>query len=236
GLVQGLLITRAGLQPFILTLAGMLIYRGVSQTILSGGDIAFGNSKERAVQVLVDDIGNGSVLGIPTPALIFLGVMAVATFFLHFTVFGRYLFAIGGNRDAARYSGIPVQRVETASYVICAGLAGLAGVLYAAYLPQANHNIGFGYELTAIAAAVLGGCSLRGGEGTVPGVLIGAAIMQVLENGINMFQIRYGDGKTFRLDENWKFMIIGGVILGAVVLDQVLHHVRARRRSTGGKE
>jgi ribose transport system permease protein len=230
GLVQGLLITRAGLQPFILTLAGMLIYRGISQTVLAGGDISFGGFQSPAVRFLVETIGEGNVLGVPSPVIIFLAVMAAATFLLHFTVFGRYLYAIGGNREAARYSGIAVEAVETSTYVISAGLAGLAGVMYAAYLPQVNHNIGFGYELTAIAAAVLGGCSLRGGEGTVPGVLIGAAIMQVMDNGINMFQIRLAEGRTFRLDENWKFIIIGGVILGAVVLDQAMFRFRGRRR------
>lgn len=230
GLVHGLLVTRAGLQPFIVTLAGMLIYRGVSQTVLDGGDISFGDSQSPAVRFLVDRIGEGNLLGIPSPAVILLVATAAAAFLLHSTVFGRYLYAIGGNREAARYSGIPVERMETSTYIISAGLAGVAGVVYAAYLPQVDHNIGFGYELTAIAAAVLGGCSLRGGEGGIPGVLIGAAIMQVMDNGINMFQVRLAGGRVFRLDENWKFMIIGGVILGAVVLDGLLHRFRERRR------
>jgi ribose transport system permease protein len=230
GLLQGLLITRAGLQPFILTLAGMLIYRGVSQTILGGGDISFGEPADPAIRFLIERVGEGRFLGIPAPAVVFLGVMAAASFLLHFTVFGRYVYAIGGNREAARYSGIPVARVETATYLISAGLAGLAGVVYAAYLPQVNHNIGFGYELTAIAAAVLGGCSLRGGEGSIPGVLLGAAIMQVMDNGINMFQLKLAGGRTFRLDENWKYIIIGGVILGAVVLDGLMFRLRAGRK------
>jgi len=230
GLLQGLLITRAGLQPFILTLAGMLICRGIAQTVLGGGDISFGDSQDPAVRFLIEDVGDGRILGAPALALIFLAVLAIGTFFLHFTVFGRYLYAVGGNREAARYSGVPVAAVETATYVISAGLAGLAGVAYAAYLPQVDHNIGFGYELTAIAAAVLGGCSLRGGEGSTLGVLIGAAIMQVMDNGINLFQIKLEGGRTFRLSENWKYTIIGGVILGAVVLDQVMHRLRGRRR------
>ncbi len=231
GLVQGLLITRAGLQPFILTLCGMLIYRGVSQTVLGGGDISFGDSQVVAVSFFVSEIGEGSFLWIITwPVIIFLVVMGAAAYLLHFTVFGRYLFAIGGNREAARYSGIPVRTVETVTYVVSAGLAGLAGVVHAAYLPQVNHQIGIGYELTAIAAAVLGGCSLRGGEGSIPGILIGAAIMQVIDNGINLFRIPLGNGRTWRLDENWKHIIIGGVILGAVSLDGLLHKLRQRRR------
>ena len=110
---------------------------------------------------------------------------------LHFTVFGRYVYAIGGNRDAAEYSGINVKRVETLTYVISAGLGGVAGICYAAYIGQMSQQVGIAYELYAIAAAVLGGCSLRGGEGTVLGIIIGSAIMRVIDNGINMFQFLY---------------------------------------------
>ena len=103
-------------------------------------------------------------------------------------MFGRYVYAIGGNRDAAEYSGIPVKKVETSTYVISAGLAGVAGVCYAAYIGQMSQQVGVAYELYAIAAVVLGGCSLRGGEGTVLGIVIGSAIMRVIDNGINMFR------------------------------------------------
>src|SRR6185436_18642656 len=100
-------------------------------------------------------------------------------YLLHFTVFGRYVYAIGGNRDAAAYSGINVKRVETMTYVISSGLAGVAGICYAAYIGQMSQQVGVAYELYAISAVVLGGCSLRGGEGTVLGVVIGSAIMRV---------------------------------------------------------
>jgi ribose transport system permease protein len=171
---------------------------------------------------------------IPYPLLIFLGVVALGGYILHATVFGRYLYAIGGNRDAAKYSGIPVKRIETTTYVISAGLAGVAGVCYAAYIGQMSQQVGVAYELYAIAAVVLGGCSLRGGEGTVLGSVIGSAMMKVIDNGINMFQIRYQDAdgvpRLWRLDANWTFIIVGSVILIAVVLDQVLHVVQAKRR------
>src|SRR5438093_4442463 len=154
---------------------------------------------------------------------------------MHFTVFGRYVYAIGGNREAAAYSGINVKRVETMTYVISAGLAGVAGVCYAAYIGQMSQQVGIAYELYAIAAAVLGGCSLRGGEGTVVGIIIGSAIMRVIDNGINMFQLFYRDGQNqrriWRLDPNWTFIIIGVVILVAVILDQVVHIVQAKRRT-----
>ena len=177
---------------------------------------------------------NGDPL-IPYPLIIFLTAIAIGTYVLHFTVFGRYVYAIGGNRDAAEYSGINVKKVETLTYVISSGLGGLAGVCYAAYIGQMSQQVGVAYELYAIAAAVLGGCSLRGGEGTVLGMIIGAGIMRVIDNGINMFQLRYEDTsgipRIWRLNPNWTFIIIGGVILVAVILDQVVHFVQAARRT-----
>ena len=234
GLGQGLLITRLKLQPFIVTLGGMLLIRGVSQTVAEGGTISFGDAPFL-------QLANGGLFRVqgepllPYPVLIFLVVVGIGTFLLHSTVLGRYVYAIGGNREAARYSGIDVDRVETLTYVISAGLAGAAGVCYAAYIGQMSQQVGVAYELYAIAAAVLGGCSLRGGEGTVLGIVIGSAIMRVIDNGINMFQLQYrderGSPRIWRLDPNWTFIIIGAVILLAVILDQLVHMVNAARRT-----
>jgi ribose transport system permease protein len=210
GLVQGLLITQLNLQSFIVTLGGMLLVRGVSQTIVKGGTLGFGDSPFRNLA----DTGLFQVHGdalLPYPLLIFIAVVLVAAYVLHFTVFGRYVYAIGGNRDAAEYSGIAVRKVETITYVISAGLAGVAGICYAAYIGQMSQQVGIAFELYAIAAAVLGGVSLRGGEGTIVGIIIGTAIMRVINNGITMFQI--------------------AVILVAVILDQVVHAVQAKRRT-----
>jgi ribose transport system permease protein len=233
GLLQGLLITRLKLQPFIVTLGGMLLIRGVSQTIVEGGTLSLGTSPLLRMANGGLFLHGGDPL-VPYPALIFLAVIALGTYLLHFSVFGRYVYAIGGNRDAAAYSGINVRRVETSTYVISAGLAGVAGVCYAAYIGQMSQQVGVAYELYAIAAVVLGGCSLRGGEGTVLGIIIGSAMMRVIDNGINMFQIRYQDQdgvpRLWRLNPNWTFIIVGGVILIAVVLDQVVHIVGAARR------
>ncbi|HEY7118773.1 MAG TPA: ABC transporter permease [Tepidisphaeraceae bacterium] len=236
GLIQGLLITRLDLQSFIVTLGGMLLLRGVSQTIVKGGTLSLGD-------VPLIKLANGGLFPtvgspdgtVPYPLLIFVGVILVAAYVLHFTVFGRYVYAIGGNREAAEYSGIPVKRVETLTYVISALSGGIAGVCYAAYIGQMSQQVGIAYELYAIAAAVLGGVSLRGGEGTVVGVIIGSCIMKVIENGINMFQWIYRDRdgirRLWRLDNNWTFIIIGAVILVAVMLDQVVHIFQARRRT-----
>jgi ribose transport system permease protein len=234
GLAQGLLITRLKLQPFIVTLGGMLLVRGVSQTVVQGGTISFGDSP--FLSLANDGLihVNGDPL-IPYPLIIFLLAIAVATYVLHFTVFGRYVYAIGGNRDAAEYSGINVKKVETLTYVVSAGLGGVAGVCYASYIGQMSQQVGIAYELYAIAAAVLGGCSLRGGEGTVLGMVVGSAMMRVIDNGINMFQVRYEDQsgipRIWRLNPNWTFIIIGAVILQAVILDQVVHIVQAARRT-----
>jgi len=168
------------------------------------------------------------------PLLIFGAVAALGAYVLHFTVLGRYIYAIGGNREAARYSGINVKRVELLTYVISSGTAGIAGICYAAYIGQMSQQVGVAYELYAIAAAVLGGCSLRGGEGTIFGVLIGASIMRVIDNGINMFQVQYTDQdgirRIWRLNPNWNWIIVGAVILVAVILDQIVHMVQAARR------
>lgn len=230
GLSQGLLITRLGLQPFIVTLGGMLLLRGVSQTIVRGGTLSLGD-------IPLVNLSNGGLFNglIPYPVLIFLAVVIICAYVLHFTVFGRYVYAIGGNRDAAEYSGIPVKRVETMTYVISAFSGGVAGVCYAAYIGQMSQQVGIAYELYAIAAAVLGGVSLRGGEGTVIGIIIGSCIMRVIDNGINMFQWIYTDARgirrIWRLDNNWTFIIIGAVILVAVILDQVVHILQANRRT-----
>ena len=233
GLIQGLLITRLKLQPFIVTLGGMLLLRGISQTIVDGGVISMGESPLlNLASGGVLHLGRDPLLGYPL--IIFLAVAGLGAYVLHYTVLGRYIYAIGGNRDAAEYSGINVKRVETLTYVISAGTAGVAGVCYAAYIGQMSQQVGVAYELYAIAAAVLGGCSLRGGEGTILGIIIGSSMMRVIDNGINMFQVQYRDPdgirRIWRLNPNWNFIIVGAVILAAVILDQVVHMVQAARR------
>jgi ribose transport system permease protein len=211
----------------------MLLIRGVSQTIVDGGVISMGDSSllNLASGGLLH-IGRDPIIG--WPLIIFGTVAAVGAYVLHYTVLGRYIYAIGGNRDAARYSGINVNRVELLTYVISAGAAGIAGICYSSYIGQMSQKVGESYELYAIAAAVLGGCSLRGGEGTVFGILIGASMMRVIDNGINMFQVQYADGegiqRIWRLNNNWQWIIVGAVILVAVILDQVVHMVQAARR------
>ena len=233
GFVQGSLITRLSLQPFIVTLGGMLVVRGVAQVLTGGGTLSLSDSGlPEAMEATLLQVGGWTVL--TTPSLVLLVVVVVMGYLLHFTVFGRYLYAIGGSRDAAEYSGIPVKRVETMAYVLSATLAGVAGVVET-YVGSMMHTNGVAYELYAIAAAVIGGVSLRGGEGTVVGVVIGAALLRVIYNGINLFKYVYKDAagrvQEFRLGSQWEYVIVGTVIVLAVILDQAVHVLQQRRRT-----
>ncbi|MBP6964953.1 MAG: ABC transporter permease [Armatimonadetes bacterium] len=205
GLAHGALITRLKLQPFIVTLCSMLILRGLARGLTEDETMGFG---ERFPGFRL--LGNGDWLGIPAPVVILIVVGIIAHFFMRYTVYGRYLYAIGRNPDAARYSGVKVDRMQTGAYLACAVLAGIAGILHASYTNSVQPaTTGQAYELYAIAAAVLGGCSMRGGEGTVLGIIIGASIMRVMYNGIILVGI-----PTF-----YEFAVIGLVILIGVVAD-----------------
>lgn len=215
GLWHGFLVARMRLQPFIATLCTMLVLRGHARVLVDEQTMGFGN-RFLGVRAL----GDGFVLGVPSPVVILVGVALVAGFFMHFTVYGRYLYAIGRNPQAAEYSGVKVGRMQTAAYVACGTLAALAGILYASYTNSTQPaTSGLAYELYAIAAAVLGGCSLRGGEGTVVGIIVGAAIMRVMANGINLLGVAPA----------WEFAVIGYVILVGVIGD-ALYRQRAARR------
>ena len=224
GFVQGQLVSRVKLAPFIVTLAGMMIVGGFTQVITEGRSVGF-----RGQHATFANLADTSFLGISVPFWVLLMVLPVALYLLHFTVFGRYVYALGGNREAARYSGVPTHKVEVAVYVVSATTAGIAGVLYAAYLPSLSYTTGIMYELYAIASCVLGGCSLMGGQGTILGVLIGGAIMRVLRNGINVFVLWPGTPREFRLSSNYEKFIVGLVILTAVIIDVVIKRINARR-------
>jgi len=161
--------------------------------------------------------------------VVFLTVVAVAAaFFLNRTVYGRHLKALGNNEEAAKFSGINTDRMIISAYVICSSLAGLGGLLFVLDVNSAQ-PVDFGnfYELYAIAAAVLGGCSLRGGEGTIMGVIIGTAVMRVLNNSINLIDW---------ISKNIEFAVIGAVILAGVIVDELAKRMMARRRSEALKE
>jgi ribose transport system permease protein len=208
GSLHGFLVTRMNLQPFIVTLCGLLIYRGIARfyTEDATAGFAFGTSFPTLEWLVA-----GRTFGIPHSFIAFIIIALIMGVVLHRSVFGRYLFAVGKNEEAARYSGIRTGRVIASAYIICGGLAGLAAIFLAMYtrsISPASH--GNFYELYAIAAAVLGGCSLRGGEGSVLGIVLGTILLQVLQNLVNLLGI----------PSSLNFAVMGTVILIGVLADQ----------------
>jgi ribose transport system permease protein len=204
GLVNGLLITLGRLPPFIATLGMMSVARGAALLVTDGRPISGFSRGFRW-------IANGQVAGIPAAVILMALVYLAAHFVLSRTKFGRYVFAIGGNEEAALLSGVPVRPYKTAIYAVGGGLAALAAVVLTARLNSAQPIAGINYELDAIAATVIGGTSLMGGEGSVLGTLIGALIMGVLRNGLNLLGI-----SSFIQQ-----VVIGAVIIAAVLLDML---------------
>jgi ribose transport system permease protein len=216
GAFHGLLITRLGLQPFIVTLCGLLLYRGLARFIADDETKGFGDAA--GFQTL-QRLATGSIFHVPTPFVALVVASAVMWVVLHRSVYGRHLFATGRSEVAARYSGINAHRVIVSAYVILGGLTGIAAIVFAFYtnsISPSSH--GSFFELYGIAAAVLGGCSLRGGEGSIAGILIGTTLLQVLQNLVNLLGI----------PSSLNFAVMGGVILVGVVGDQVLQRRAAR--------
>jgi len=217
GVISGLLITKVKIQPFIVTLCGLLFYRGLARFIANDETKGFGSAQGFET---LQAAATGSLFGVPTPFVILILISIVMWVVLHRSVYGRYLFAVGRNEIAAKYSGINADLVIAGSYVLSGLLAGVAGILLAFYTnsisPSSHGNF---YELYGIAAAVLGGCSLRGGEGSIIGILIGTALLQILQNLVNLLGI----------PSSLNFAVMGAVILIGVVVDQLLRQRRAAR-------
>jgi ribose transport system permease protein len=219
-------------QPFIVTLCGLLIYRGLARFIANDGTKGFGAETEfttlrflttgRLFRSVDEVTGKETFAGIPMPFVILMIVAVLTWIALHRSVYGRYLFAVGKNEEAARFSGINTKRVITSSYVLSGLLTGLSAVMISFYTNQVTPSIhGTFYEVYAIAAAVLGGCSLRGGEGSIIGIVIGTALLQVLQNLVVLLGIKSS--------LNWAVM--GAVVLIGVLADQMLQK-RAQKRLT----
>jgi len=222
GLAHGLLITRMHLQPFIVTLCGLLIYRGAARfyTADATAGFAFGASFPD-----LEWLTTGRSLGVPHSLLAMLAIAAVMWVVLHRSVFGRYLYAVGKNEEAARYSGIPTDAVIVAAYMICGVLTAISAIFFAMYTrsisPSSHGNF---YELYAIAASVLGGFSLRGGEGSIVGVVLGTILLQVLQNLVNLLGI----------PSSLNFAVMGSVILIGVLADTQFAEFRKRRAAAKG--
>ena len=221
--IHGLLVTRVKLQPFVVTLCGLLIYRGMSRWLVGDQPIGFGSEYEGSLSILgIGKLPIAAGFGIPYPFFVLIGVAIVAAILLNLTIWGRYLLALGRNEEAARYSGIDTASITMAAYVIGVVLAAVGGILFALDANSVSpSSFGNSYELYAIAAAVLGGCSLRGGEGSILGVVIGTAVMQVLNNMIVLLEI----------SDTLEFAIIGMVILLGVLADETGRRIVAANRA-----
>ncbi len=210
GLTNGLLITKLKLPPFIATLGIMMVARGVALTISNANALpapeGFGNLGNNTI------FGTGPQFpGISYPVLIMIAVALIFGFILTKTRIGRYTYAVGSNEEAARLSGIKVDRVKNINYIFSGLLAGLVGIILASRMVTSQPNSAVGYELNAIAAAVIGGTSLMGGVGTVGGTVIGSFIIGILTVGLTMA------GANYFMQQ----IVIGLVVIGAVAVDQL---------------
>lgn len=203
GGLNGLAVTRGKVAPFIVTLGMMTIARGLALVASDG----------RPVTNLSDSfnyIGGGSLLGVPVPILIFSAIILVSSFLLNKTRIGRYMYAVGGNEKAAYASGVPVNTVKVVSYMICSGMAAIAGIVLASRITTGQPNAGVAYELDAIAAVVIGGTSLAGGIGSIGGTVLGVLLIGVINNGLDLLNI----------SSYYQQIIKGVIIIAAALIDR----------------
>jgi ribose/xylose/arabinose/galactoside ABC-type transport system permease subunit len=216
GLANGLMVIGLGVHPFIITLGTMWMLRGLAFVISHAQSILVPHS---LTSVAKESLGMGTAL-YPVPLLVMLAVTIVGGFYLRRTVMGRHIFAVGGNAEAARYAGLAVNRVRLGVYVLSGLTAGIAAFLGAAFYGSATSSDANGYELYVIAAAVVGGASLVGGRGSALSATLGALLIVTIRQAI----------RTLHLDQNYEWIIIGGAMIAAVVLDQSGTRLLARRR------
>ena len=203
GGITGGLVTRFDVPPFIVTLAMLLIMVGLATKLSANQTIGLPPS--------VGWLGRERLLGVPNPVFVMAGLYVIAHLVMTRTVFGRWLYAVGGNEKAAHLCGISVRRVRTITYVVSGALAGLGGVILTSTLTSGNYKLGAGYELIVISAVVVGGTSLSGGQGSMISTLLGSLIIAVIRNAMNLAGLRGEDQP----------MVLGAVILGAVLLDRL---------------
>ncbi len=217
GAINGTLVARFSLPPFIATLGMLNIARGLSLVISELRPIYFPDQPEFNQAFMGSLLGDLGLPDLPNLFFVFIAVAVIAGFILSKTVLGRYIFAIGSNEEATRLSGVRSMRYLASAYVLSGMFAGIAGVVIAARLNSAQPAVGFGYELDAIAAAVIGGTSLAGGEGSIFGTVIGAFIISVLTNGLRLMDV----------PQEWQTVVTGCIVILAVYLDII------RRRRQG---
>ena len=215
GAVNGLLVTRLGVAPFIATLGMLYVARGAALLLSGGATFPNLTGRPELGNQGFQHLGAGTVLGLPVPVLILIVLAIAAAVLLSSTPFGRRIYAVGGNERAAVLSGVRVDRVKLAAYAISGFCAAMVGLIVASELVAAHPASGETFELSAIAAVVLGGASLAGGRGTILGAVVGACVIAVLGDGMVMMGV----------SEFWQMVIMGMVIVAAVVLDQLQKRV-----------
>lgn len=205
GAFNGICAARTKMPPFIITLATMMVARGVALRFNQGRPMSISPH-----ETLFLGLGNGRIAGVlPVPVVIMLLILVISAVLLHRTRFGQHLYGIGGNREAARFTGIAVGRAEITVYILCALFTGIAGIIATSQLYSAEPASGIGFELNAIAAAVVGGTSFTGGIGSIPGTFIGAVIIGTLDKGLNQAGVHF----------SYQYILKGLVILVAVYFD-----------------
>jgi ribose transport system permease protein len=213
GLMHGALVCRLNLQPFLVTLCSLLAFRGLARVLTHDQTVSFSAAEHSLFRAL----GAGTWLGVPLPVYVLATVLMPLVLFMQWTVPGRYLYAIGSNLEAARYSGVRINLLRTFSYVLSAVLAGIAAILEASDVGSVPpSSAGLAYEMYGITGAVLGGCALRGGQGSLLGVVVGVAILRVIKSAVIFLGI-----STY-----WTFAVTGIVLLGAVIIDSLIRQRR----------
>lgn len=203
GAINGFIIAKKRIAPFIATLGMMTAARGLALVYTNGRPV-INLSNE------YNKIGGSYLAGIPLPVIIFILIILIGIFILHFTRFGRYVYAIGGNELAAKVSGINTIRIKIGVYAFSGALAGLAGIVLSSRVMSGSAATGQGYELDAIAAVIIGGTSLKGGVGTIAGTIVGALIIGVMNNGLDLLNV----------SSYWQQIVKGLIIVLAVLLDR----------------
>lgn len=210
GLINGLIITKLHVTPFIATLGTQYAFRGLTQLVGAGKPVSIQAMEDKVTVETFKFIGGGTIFGkIPFPVVLVIIFAIILGIILAKTGFGRRIYAIGSNEEAARLSGINVVKTKLMAYVLCGMTSAFAGILLASRLASAQSNAGTGYELEGIAAAVIGGTSVAGGEGGILGTVIGALVMGVLRNGLNLLKV----------DAFVQMVIIGSIIILGVWYD-----------------
>jgi ribose transport system permease protein len=207
GLVNGVLIAKIGLSPFVTTLGMLSIARGLAYAVTEGRGQAPTGPDVDAFYAVTD----GNIAGVPVAVLYLLVLACILGVVLHHTAFGRHVFALGGNEKAAALTGIATDKVKIGVYVLSSLSAGFAGILMVGWLGSAPANLATGYELTIIAAAVIGGANLTGGIGGPAGAVVGALLIEVIRNGLVLAGI----------NAYWQIVLVGAIIILAVLVDRI---------------